>query len=567
MARQRLNRTGLGGAVDTRANNGVRVPAGTGVSPREAQFNEAYRIVTAPLPTLPSGGPSWAAAFSRGELVAVLGSALSGLLIVLVCILPTKRSQTTSKHTVAVESPTRAPAVPFKNLEPIPSPAESSLRSIASAAKGSLEASNDYLRSSVRSLATLPKMLTTTQNSTDGRTVSEAKSLPPAAPAPAVALAVVPKTAGPASLAQRPVPPATIPADSGTAPQERVVASLNHSSPYAVPPHVASSSREASRGSVSPSNSVDRSVARSGGESGGNHSSVQPPKKENRSLRSSASSSRARAARSKAAEPRITPKSEKPSLAGTPFATRSVASAQSASATADHSPAEVQRGRLEGKDLASVRSRSASEASRVAERNSSSNEEPSRANRSTGNFSSENRPKSPTPIPTPVLKRPPLESSLTFEQEEQILQSTSVRVGRSRVTLSEIKTAYERLVGHEVVAETVDQMMARHGWRKTVLPSSTQRPSDPTRIAAVVPSAPPAAMLPSSNILANWQRTATSIPPIGSRTAIPRSPAPILTGTRGPVGFALSPSGIRVGGTTRSKHGKEHFGWAITIAW
>jgi transposase len=57
--------------------------------------------------------------------------------------------------------------------------------------------------------------------------------------------------------------------------------------------------------------------------------------------------------------------------------------------------------------------------------------------------------------------------NLTVEQEHQLLAEFRSRARRAgMLEVSQIKRAYEDLIGHAVPKSTIYRMLARHGWRK-----------------------------------------------------------------------------------------------------
>lgn len=57
--------------------------------------------------------------------------------------------------------------------------------------------------------------------------------------------------------------------------------------------------------------------------------------------------------------------------------------------------------------------------------------------------------------------------NLTVEQERQLLTQFSTHAKKAgMLEVSQIKRAYEEIIGHPVPKSTVYRMLARHGWRK-----------------------------------------------------------------------------------------------------
>ena len=57
--------------------------------------------------------------------------------------------------------------------------------------------------------------------------------------------------------------------------------------------------------------------------------------------------------------------------------------------------------------------------------------------------------------------------NLTVEQERQLLAEFSTQAKEAgMLEVSQIKRAYEEVIGHSVPKSTVYRMLARHGWRK-----------------------------------------------------------------------------------------------------
>jgi len=58
---------------------------------------------------------------------------------------------------------------------------------------------------------------------------------------------------------------------------------------------------------------------------------------------------------------------------------------------------------------------------------------------------------------------------LTFDEEANFLKSFDDKASSSQIgTIIEIKTAYEKIVGHKVHKTTVYRLLKRHGWRKVM---------------------------------------------------------------------------------------------------
>ena len=76
------------------------------------------------------------------------------------------------------------------------------------------------------------------------------------------------------------------------------------------------------------------------------------------------------------------------------------------------------------------------------------------------------------------------------EEEEAFLQGFLEQAERGGIlVVSEIKMAYERVVGHAVPKSTVYRMLARHGWRK-VAPRPRHPKGDPAKQEAFKKNSP-----------------------------------------------------------------------------
>ena len=72
-------------------------------------------------------------------------------------------------------------------------------------------------------------------------------------------------------------------------------------------------------------------------------------------------------------------------------------------------------------------------------------------------------------------------SNLSIEEEKSFLIHFFKKAERGEVlVVNEVKTAYEKVVGHTVPKSTVYRMLARHGWRK-VTPRPRHPKADPQK--------------------------------------------------------------------------------------
>ena len=89
--------------------------------------------------------------------------------------------------------------------------------------------------------------------------------------------------------------------------------------------------------------------------------------------------------------------------------------------------------------------------------------------------------------------------NLTVEQERQLLTEFSTQVQEAGILeVSQIKRAYEEMIGHPVPKSTVYRMLARHGWRK-IAPRRRHPAVNRQRQRAFKKNFPGSSLKPSAN--------------------------------------------------------------------